>query len=765
MASGIAPASAATPTSTAPHLEIPEIVTTPAKKAEKKKDLDFAFPEPAPAKGSHDSSVLAGDAPLAVNNASDSNSSDSNSSDSASGSAVAAGEESAPSEFAFTRAKPVGNSQTSPAAGKNEKAGKKKQGKSLTPLFIGGGVLALLVVVAGGIGLTALLGGFGGKSAKAKVQASAAPSERAFLILDWPEAQRGSSRIVIDGTRMALPLKGQVKFTLTPGSKKLSLQRDGYEKLQAEVSLAKGETSHFAPTWKEIAATGPSFKLDGSGTTKDPLGFTGWKQNVEVAQKEAATGKKDLLIVFGASDVDDDTKDLAKALAQAGPKSTIAASFVPVIIDFPQTASGQSWLDDAHQNEVLAKQYGIRQVPAILLTDEKGQPFFIEREWKNSSDLAKNLDAWKQKRAERDQLLAAARTGDDAARLAAAEKALAWIKQGQFVPSFAEDVRAWHAIAQKIDPANAAGKLEAFVEADLQLRLQGLQLDDPESILQAISPLEDWTGKKRFTDPDRGAALQLLAASVLMSLDKADEAQRHLQEAATYEPKNKELRKRVAAAKGALKYRNVRSSGTGFVISEGGYLLTNHHVVEGEGQVTVRLKGVEQPLPATVVAEDADRDMALIKIEPPAGTKLTPVALSRGKTGLGAAIIALGYPLVSELGEGLTFARGVVSKLPDEEKRNMFILDIRINPGNSGGPVFDSKGNVIGMVTAKIGGGMGGLGDSYGMAIPAPDLLKFVEKHLPKSAPAILPAGTSSLSDEDVDLQLSPAVMLILKMK
>ena len=692
---------------------------------------------------------------------------------------------SAPSEFAFASQSKPAKPTPSPASGNIEHPGRKKN--SLLPLFLGGGVLALVVLIAAGIGLTLLLGGFGSQAANPRPKqdkaAAFAATGKAILILDWPEQERRGSAISIDGKRVALPAVGEARFTLNPGPKKLLLQRRGYGNVEATLPLASGETSHFKPKWEEVLAGGPkkgeraadspaigtNFPIGGAVPATDPSyspqGFAGWYQLLDSAERQAVAKQKELLIVFGSSDADSDTQRLAKDLDQTQTKAAIRASFVPVIIDFPQTARGHRALEDAHQNQILARQYGIRKVPAVVLADEKGLPYFIEREWKSSTSVAQSLESWKQKRTERDQLLSAARAGDDAAKLAAAEKVLAWLKQQQLFSVFADDVRNWHALAQRVDAANAAGKLEAFAEADVLLRLREIRIDDEDGVVQAIAPLKEWMGNKRFVDPDRGASLHLLAASVLLNLDQEDDGLKHLEEAATYEPKDKNLKDRLAAAKDMLRHRNIHSSGTGFVISEAGYLLTNHHVVEGEGQVVVRLKGVEQPLPATVIAEDANRDMALIKIEPPAGTKLTPIGLSADKTGRGAAVIAFGYPLIDRTGEGLKLTEGVISALPDQDRKSMFLLDMRVNPGNSGGPLCDSKGNVVGMVTAKTAGDFEGLEDTYGMAIPAPDLLKFLEQHLPKDAPTVPSAGSMKLSTEEVDERVSPAVMLILKMK
>lgn len=754
-------------------MEFPGIVTSPTK-GPKKNDLQFSFPEPA----ARDSAAL-GDSFSLTPKAEASVPADD---------ATFAGSDVTVNDFVLNRSAPAPKASTpTPASSSSGERPGKKQSSS-TPLLIGGGVLGLLVVLGGGLGIAFMLGGFGGPVARPKQpDKTTIASGKAVLILDWPEQDRSGSAFSIDGQRMAVPAKGEAKFTLPAGSKKLLLQRRGYENVETTIALTGGETSHFAPKWESIDAkiastpkdpgtktntpsnpTGTNFPLGGATPAAEfsPPGFPGWFQLLDSAQRQAKTGKKDLFIVFGVTDADPETKKLAQELAEPATKAAIDASFVPVIIDFPQTAQGNRFIEDAFQNGKMAQLYGIRKVPVLVLADEAGHPYFIEREWKGGTPVAANLAAWKQQRATRDQLLAAARaTGDDTAKMAAAEKALNWLKERQFVPAFADDVRGWISIAQRVDAANTAGRLESFLEADLQLRLQGIRLDDEAGILQALAPLNEWTGKKRFVDPDRGASLHLMAAAVLLKMEKQEEGIRHLTEAATYEPKNKELKDRLAAAKDAIKNINIVSSGTGFVISESGYLLTNHHVVEGEGQVVVRLKGVDQPLPATVIAEDPNKDMALIKIDPPPGMKLAPIGLANSMAGRGAAVIAFGYPLMSQTGQGVKLTEGVVSALPEGERNNMFLLDMRVNPGNSGGPLCDNKGNVVGMITAKTGRVAGAFEDTYGMAIPSPDLIKFLQQHLPKSAPTGPAVATNKLSTEEVDARVSPAVMLILKMK
>lgn len=164
------------------------------------------------------------------------------------------------------------------------------------------------------------------------------------------------------------------------------------------------------------------------------------------------------------------------------------------------------------------------------------------------------------------------------------------------------------------------------------------------------------------------------------------------------------------------------TAGTGFVLSQDGYILTNNHVIDGADSIRVSLlDGTSYD--ATVVGAEADNDLALLKIDV---TGLKPVAIGKS-SGLvvGEMVCAIGNPL-GELTDSLTV--GYVSALDREINTdgtpiNMLQTDCAINPGNSGGPLFDMNGNVIGITTAKYASDQI---EGLGFAIPIDDAMAIV---------------------------------------
>ena len=153
--------------------------------------------------------------------------------------------------------------------------------------------------------------------------------------------------------------------------------------------------------------------------------------------------------------------------------------------------------------------------------------------------------------------------------------------------------------------------------------------------------------------------------------------------------------------------------GTGFVISSDGYIVTNNHVVDGADEIIVKMKGGKE-YPAKLIGTDKKVDVALLKVK---AKGLETVTLGDSDAArVGDWVLAIGNPF----GLGQTVTAGIVSakgRVIGAGPYDHFIqTDAAINPGNSGGPLFNLKGQVIGMNTAIYSRSGGNLG--IGFAIP-----------------------------------------------
>jgi putative serine protease PepD len=141
--------------------------------------------------------------------------------------------------------------------------------------------------------------------------------------------------------------------------------------------------------------------------------------------------------------------------------------------------------------------------------------------------------------------------------------------------------------------------------------------------------------------------------------------------------------------------------GTGIVLNEQGLILTNDHVIEGARNLTVDASGsTKKTTSATIVGEEANQDLALIRVDP-SGLGLTPLRLaSSTSVQVGAGVYAIGNPygLEETLTRGIVSALGREISAPDGAKITGAIqTDAALNPGNSGGPLIDAQGDVVGV--------------------------------------------------------------------
>ena len=176
------------------------------------------------------------------------------------------------------------------------------------------------------------------------------------------------------------------------------------------------------------------------------------------------------------------------------------------------------------------------------------------------------------------------------------------------------------------------------------------------------------------------------------------------------------------------------ASGSGFIFTTDGYILTNYHVIENSDSITVRLYNGDD-FPATLVGFDQSNDVAVLKIK---ATDLTPVILGdSSRMNVGDSVIAIGNPLgeltfsltagtVSALNREITMSTGVTM--------NLIQTDCAINSGNSGGALFNLYGEVIGITNAKYSSSSNREVsiDNIGFAIPINDARSIAQSIIEK---------------------------------
>ena len=173
---------------------------------------------------------------------------------------------------------------------------------------------------------------------------------------------------------------------------------------------------------------------------------------------------------------------------------------------------------------------------------------------------------------------------------------------------------------------------------------------------------------------------------------------------------------------------NGLSSGSGTIIDNRGYIITNAHVVNGERSIKVTLKD-GTVFEATVVHSDTDQDLAIIKLDT---TRTDFPVMTLGTMNdvlVGEAVMAAGFPGGTELSGPATFTVGVISALRTYEGSNYIQVDAAVNPGNSGGCLITLSGKMIGIPTAGITPPYEDFED-INLAIPVDQVATFISQYV-----------------------------------
>ena len=207
---------------------------------------------------------------------------------------------------------------------------------------------------------------------------------------------------------------------------------------------------------------------------------------------------------------------------------------------------------------------------------------------------------------------------------------------------------------------------------------------------------------------------------------------------------------------------NPTATGTGFFITDDGYLISNYHVVKGATKV--RLVTGAGLIAATVVKVDVANDRTLLK----AGGRFAPLPIAASRTvKLGGTVATVGFPNIGMQGFSPKLAKGEIASLSgSQDDPRYFQISVPVQPGNSGGALVDAHGNVVGIVAAKLSAraaldATGALPENVNYAVKSSLLLSFLES-VPDVASKLKEPVTVDRKFEDVVKSAQDAAVLVL---
>jgi serine protease Do len=149
-------------------------------------------------------------------------------------------------------------------------------------------------------------------------------------------------------------------------------------------------------------------------------------------------------------------------------------------------------------------------------------------------------------------------------------------------------------------------------------------------------------------------------------------------------------------------------TGSGFLMSEGGLVATNHHVAGPASSLRVLFPMAGKEFKAKLVLKDPNNDLAILQLEGFTLVELhqsaIPYGLARSRSvSLGDSVFTIGYPLSQVLGKNAKFSNGTISSKSGVGDDMVHLqINVPIQPGNSGSPLFDARGNIIGIIVASL---------------------------------------------------------------
>jgi len=220
--------------------------------------------------------------------------------------------------------------------------------------------------------------------------------------------------------------------------------------------------------------------------------------------------------------------------------------------------------------------------------------------------------------------------------------------------------------------------------------------------------------------------------------------------------------RKVSGSNNPTSLGNPTASGSGFLITDDGYLISNNHVVKDATKV--RLVTSAGLIDAKVIQVDAANDLALLK----ANGRFAPLPISASRTvKLGSTVATVGFPDIVLQGFAPKLAKGEIASLSGaSDDPRYFQISVAVQPGNSGGALVDEHGNVVGIVSAKLNASAalaatGALPENVNYAVKSSFLLGFLES-VPNVSAKLKEPITSDRKFEEVVKSAQDAAVLVL---
>jgi S1-C subfamily serine protease len=308
-------------------------------------------------------------------------------------------------------------------------------------------------------------------------------------------------------------------------------------------------------------------------------------------------------------------------------------------------------------------------------------------------------------------------------------------KEGVGVPQDYQQALAWYTKAAEQGHAKAQVNL-----AVMYFEGQGV----PQNFGLAYV----WSSLAAATGDEKGIINRDLLAAKLtpQGLAEAQAQSARIQEKINHPQTQADLSAVTSAGQASAISPTSSSSGSGFIITPEGYILTCAHVVENARAIKAKLG--ERLLDATVVRRDTDSDLALLKVT--TGQPLLALAFAPARSAtLGQDVFTIGFPNPQLQGVANKFTKGSVSSMAGaQDDPRFYQISVQVQPGNSGGPLLDFNGNVVGVVKAQIRGDValettGSLPQNINYAVKSTYALSLIDS-LPEVA-IRLPVPDSSL--------------------